>query len=56
MWAEANPLDFTDWFDNYRITDAQWLREENQKGTRKWTLEEMSDHLEFIKKEIERQP
>lgn len=56
QWAEANPLDFVDWFDNYRITDGEWLREENAKGIRKWTIDEMEEHAEFLKKEIDRQP
>lgn len=55
QWAEAQPLEFTDWFDNYRITDARWLREENAKGIRKWTEAELEEHLEYINKEIENQ-
>lgn len=60
-WAEQNaagdkrPSPFLEWFENYRISDAKYLREENQKGT---IHRIMDDYLELekeLKAELERQ-
>lgn len=41
FWAESHPLDFTDWFRIVRRGDAEYLQQENAKGVRKWTEEEL---------------
>lgn len=60
IWAEQNaagekrPMSFSDWFKQYRISDAQYLQEENAKGTIHRDLADYLELEEYLKQELER--
>lgn len=59
-WAEEYPIEFTDWFRNYRITDADYLEVVNARGplvgNEKRILDDYLVLEEELKAELERQP
>ena len=47
-WWHQNPLEAEEWFSNKFPARYNYLMDERQKGTKRWTLQEMEEHIEYL--------